>query len=219
MSVHLSAQKFYSEWVKGGWNSILSCWILSIIGDAKLHRCQGDLHLWHGTLLCAENTVISDDTISGAFGPGAKEIKIKNLRRYLHHSKHSASLSHSILALSHSIQTPHPTHLFSSFLCRRTIVCLFHCHQKKGQPYIWRRKPNLRKKMHIVVSEKKHSVLWLSGWDRVPVNTCVTIRLRQGDSQHLCDYQVETGCQSTLVWLSGWDRVPVNICVSLFVGA
>jgi len=189
MSVHLSAQTFYSEWVKGGGNGILSCWILSImiIGDAKLHRCQCDLHLWHGVLLCAENTVISDDTISGAFGPGAREIKIKNLRRYLHHSKHSASLSHSVLTLSLSFNIDTSPTFFSSFLCRRTIVCLFHYHQKK-RAAIYMEKETKSEKIiaHCCVRKKAFSF--------------VTIRLRQGASQHLCDYEVETGCQSTLVW-------------------
>ena len=158
------------------------------------------------------------------------------------------------LSLSFNIDTS-PT-FFSSFLCRRTIVCLFHYHQKK-RAAIYMEKETKSEKIiaHCCVRKKsiqfcdyqvetgcQSTLVWLSGWDRAPVNTCVTIRLRQGVSQHLCDYEVETGCQSTLVWLSvetgcqstlvwlsvetgcqstlvwlsGWDRVPVNTCVTLW---
>ncbi|KAK7114041.1 serine/threonine-protein kinase Nek11-like [Littorina saxatilis] len=42
-----------------------------------ISRLEGALH----TASSNEDTVISDDTISGAFGPGARDIKIKNLKK------------------------------------------------------------------------------------------------------------------------------------------
>jgi len=64
----------------------------------KLGNCSIERILREADILCCDSvtdqTLVADDKEAGAFGPGARDLKIRNLRTYLF-SLHTCVFQHS----------------------------------------------------------------------------------------------------------------------------